>query len=61
MTRGGKRPGAGRKALPRELIRKPVTIRLPMWIIDTMDEMEGNRTEIIELALLNTHKLVPPT
>ena len=60
MARGGKRPGAGRKPLPSNLIRTPVTIRLPAWLIETIDEMEGSRTELVELAVLKYHKLRPP-
>ena len=53
--RGGKREGAGRKKVPSNVKRNPVTIRLPQYMIDEIDAMDGSRTELIELALNNTH------
>ena len=51
--RGGKREGAGRKKVPSDVKRNPVTIRLPQYIIVELDAMDGSRTELIERALIN--------
>ncbi len=48
--RGGKRKGAGRKKRPGHLRRKPVTIRLPNWMI-TQIKNKGEIGYLIELKL----------
>lgn len=48
--RGGKRPGAGRKAKPEHLRRKIVSIRLPNWMIEQI-KSKGEITYIIEYEL----------
>ena len=49
--KGGKREGAGRKKVPSNVKRNPVTIRLPQHMIDGLDKMDGSRTELIESAI----------
>ena len=56
--RGGKREGAGRKKLEVSVKRNPVTIRLPQYIIDAIDEFPGSRTEIIEAALTDKYVFI---
>ena len=56
--RGGKREGAGRKKVPSDVKRNPVTIRLPQYIIDAIDEFPGSRTEIIEAALTDKYVFI---
>ena len=58
MARGGKREGAGRKKVPSDVKRNPVTIRLPQYIIDAIDEFPGSRTEIIEAALTDKYVFI---
>ena len=61
MTRGGKRPGAGRKPVPPELKKEPISIKLPRWLIDWMDNQEESRPKLIEEALLRQHGIYPPS
>ena len=48
--RGGRRQGAGRKRRPAHLRRKPVTIRLPEWMISQLKE-KGEIGYLIEIEL----------
>jgi len=57
---GGKREGSGRKPSPPELLKVPVTIKLPRWLIEWMDTPPESRAVLIEEALKNRHKLKPP-
>ena len=56
MARGGKRQGAGRKALPGLEKRNAVTIRLPQWMIEDLDMLKDSRTCNIERALRKVYK-----
>ena len=47
MSRGGKRLGAGRKPVPKELKKEPISIKLPRWLIDWMDTQEESRPKLI--------------
>ena len=59
---GGKRQGAGRPLVPAELKKRMVSIRLPEWLIQWMDEQpETNRAVLIENALKEIHGIEPPT
>lgn len=59
---GGKRPGAGRPPAPKELKKRMVSIRLPGWLINWMDEQpDTNRALLIESALKKTHGIDPPS
>jgi hypothetical protein len=57
---GGKRAGAGRKPLPPELLKIPVLIKLPRWLLDWMRTQPESRAVLIENALQKKHKLTPP-
>lgn len=59
MSRGGKRPGAGRKPVPPELKKEPISIKLPKWLIDWMDVQEESRPQLIEDALRRQHNIFP--
>lgn len=51
--RGGKRKGAGRKKLPKELKRERITIRLPAYLIKWLkDNTKGSLGWKIEEAIL---------
>ena len=60
QSRGGKRPGAGRKPTDTHLVRVAVPLRLPAWLVAWIDAQPGTRAELIEAALLKAHKLRPP-
>jgi hypothetical protein len=38
----------------------PISIKLPKWLIDWMDEQEESRPKLIEEALLYMNRLEPP-
>lgn len=60
MSRGGARLGAGRKPVPAELKKEPISIKLPKWLIDWMDEQEESRPVLIEEALRREYNIQPP-
>lgn len=60
MSRGGARLGAGRKPVPPELKKMPISIKLPKWLIDWMDTQEESRPNLIEEALRRQHGIAPP-
>ena len=60
MARGGKRLGAGRKPVPAELKKMPISIKLPKWLIDWLDEQGDSRPNVIERALCQQHGIQPP-
>jgi hypothetical protein len=53
-TKGGRPPAAP------ELRRVNVPLRLPTWLVKWMVEQPETPTELIEDALLKSHKLRPP-
>jgi hypothetical protein len=60
--RGGKRPGAGRplgSTYPEEKRRKPVNIRLPVWLADWLKNHPESSGRLIERALKMTYNLKP--
>lgn len=59
MSRGGKRLGAGRKPVPKELKKEPISIKLPRWLIDWMDTQEESRPKLIEEALRRQYNIFP--
>ena len=59
MSRGGKRLGAGRKPVPKELKKEPISIKLPRWLIDWMDTQEESRPKLIEEALRRQSNIFP--
>lgn len=57
---GGKREGAGRPpALDAERM-KTVSVRLPQWMIDAVDDLDGDRSLMIRQSLVQAFKLKPP-
>lgn len=59
MTYGGKREGAGRKLMPERLKKRPISLKLPGWLIDWMDQQDESRAVLIEQALRRVHKISP--
>lgn len=60
MTAGGKRTGAGRPRATAALLKVPVGLKLPRWLIDWMDTQPESRAVLIEEALCSTHEIKPP-
>lgn len=57
---GGKRDGAGRKPSSPALLKIPVSIKLPRWLVEWMDKQPKSRAILIEDALQKRHKIGPP-
>ena len=57
---GGRREGAGRKPSPTELLKVPISIKLPRWLIEWLDTQPESRAVLIEDALRRRHKIKPP-
>ena len=54
-------PRRGRPPVAPHLTRAQVTIRLPQWMVDWMDEQAStDRTSLIEGAMLKRYKLKAP-
>lgn len=49
-----KRVGAPKK--PRHLKKMPISIKLPRWLLDRLDEQDESRAVQIEQALMKLHK-----
>ena len=60
MARGGKRLGAGRKPVPAELKKMPISIKLPKWLIDWLDEQGDSRPNVIEGGVCQQPGIQPP-
>ena len=60
MTSGGKREGAGRKPAHPLLKKEMISLKLPRWLIDRIDEEQESRAVMIETALLEKHGWIPP-
>ncbi|MDY0300264.1 MAG: hypothetical protein RBQ99_01630 [Trichlorobacter sp.] len=61
-NKGGKREGAGRKPAHPLLKKRLVSIRLPEWLLNWMDEQpDTNRAVLIEHALKKVHQIEPPS
>ena len=60
MSRGGVRLGAGRKPVPAELKKDPISIKLPKWLIDWMDSQQESRPNLIEEAMRRQYNILPP-
>jgi len=56
---GGPRPGAGRKPLPDDERKRPVSIKLPPRLISWMDGQADSRALLIESAMAEVYKLCP--
>ena len=60
MSRGGARLGSGRKPVPPELKKEPISIKLPRWLIDWLDTQEDSRPKLIEEAMRRYYNIYPP-
>ncbi len=61
--KGGKRPGAGRPAgstYSEEKRRKPINVRLPLWLADWLKNHPESSGRLIERALIMTYDLKEP-
>lgn len=58
--RGGARSGAGAPRKAPALKKQPVSIKLPLWLIQWLDAQTESRAVLIEDALRRRHKLRPP-
>lgn len=57
---GGKREGAGRPLGDPRLVKIPLGTKLPQWLVDWMRAQEEPIAVLIEKALRERHKLIPP-
>jgi hypothetical protein len=57
---GGKREGAGRKPSPPALLKIPISIKLPRWLVEWMDKRPESRAVLIEDALEKQHGIEHP-
>jgi len=57
---GGKREGSGRKPSPPELLKVPISLKLPRWLIEWMNTQPGSRAVLIEEAMKRQYKIKPP-
>lgn len=57
VTRGGRRPGAGR---PAGSDRVMISVRLPGWLVEWLRAQPESQAALIEEALRQGHKLTPP-
>jgi len=60
VDKGGKREGAGRKPAHPLLKKKMISLKLPRWLIDRLDEEDESRAVMIETALREKHGWTPP-
>jgi hypothetical protein len=61
--RGGKRPGAGRpkaSTYPKERRRKPINVRLPLWLVDWLKKNPESSGRLIERASMMTYDIKEP-
>ena len=57
---GGKRTGAGRPEASPLLKKNPISLKLPQWLIDKMNDQEENKAIQIEKALCALNDWKPP-
>ncbi len=57
---GGKREGAGRKPAHPLLKKEMISLKLPRWLIDRLDEESKSRAVMIEDALKVKFGWTPP-
>ena len=60
MTRAPRSAKGGRPPAPPQLQRVHVPLRLPRWLLEWIDAQPGTRTDLIERALLTSHRLRAP-
>lgn len=51
---------AGAPHKPRALVKVPVGLKLPRWLLDWMRKQDQSMAVLIEDALCKRHKLKPP-
>ena len=52
--------GAGAPKKPPALVKVPVSLKLPRWLLAWMDTQPESRAVLIEEALKWRHKIKPP-
>lgn len=57
---GGKREGAGRKPAHPLLKKEMISLKLPRWLIDRLDQEPESRAVLIESALCEKNAWSPP-
>lgn len=57
---GGKRAGAGRPRADANLVKIPVSYKLPRWLIQWIRAQDKAASILIEEALKKAHKLEAP-
>lgn len=57
---GGKREGAGRKPAHPLLKKEMISLKLPRWLIDRLDEEQESRAVMIEDSLKEKFGWMPP-
>ena len=57
---GGKREGAGRPPAPPMLKKEQISVKIPKWLIEWMDEQPESRAVLIDDAISKQHKIKPP-
>jgi len=60
VDKGGKREGAGRKPAHPLLKKEMISLKLPRWLINRLDEEAESRAVMIETALREKHGWTPP-
>ena len=60
MKCGGKREGAGRKALPDNLKKQGIYMKLSPWVKKWLKEQGKSQGAITEAALIKTYNLKTP-
>lgn len=58
--RGGRRKGAGRPRIDTNLVKTPVSYKLPRWLVEWMRAHESPASQLIEDALRRQHRIAPP-
>jgi len=56
----GKRKGVGRPYADLQLVRVPIGLRLPQWLLTWLRSQDVSQSVLIEQALCRVHKLKPP-
>ena len=52
--------GAGAPKKPPALVKVPVGLKLPRWLLEWIREQDKSQAVLIEDALIERHKLKPP-
>ena len=60
MNHGGKRTGAGRPSIDPELVKIPVSYKLPRWLVEWLRDQDDSAANIIERSIKKSNKLKAP-